>query len=368
MKLRFGLLHLFDSPRDRTTRQYYSERIELVEYADAIGLDEVWLAEHHFSEYGVMPSTQVFGSYITARTKRIRIGTGVVVLPFHNPIRVAEEFAFLDMLSEGRLDFGVGGGYQPLEFAGYGIPMEERRTRFDESLDIIRAAWTQPSVTYRGKHFTLDNVRPRPRPYQTPHPPLFGSSLNPETIKYQAMKKLNLLFSPLSALPESITEYRSILAADGEDLDAYRIGGLVLTYVHEDQDQAYAEFEEPCMRYFRTFAGLIPAKQYPTSEVFYPHLHGALIGMLAAYDNGQLSFRQMVDEGPFRNAFLVGTPESVAAKLTALLSAYEGMTDVLCWTRLGGQDQRKVMHSIDLFVGKVAPSVKEMVAAPDSCQ
>lgn len=361
MTLRFGLLHLFDSPRDRTTHQYYQEKIELVEYADAVGLDEVWLAEHHFSDYGVMPSTQVFGSFLAARTQRIRIGTGVVVLPFHNPIRVAEEFAFLDMLSEGRLDFGVGGGYQPAEFAGYGIPMEERRERFDESLDIIRAAWTQESVTYHGKHFSFDGVRPRPRPCQTPHPPMFGSSLNPDTIKYQAMKKLNLLFSPLSAGPEHLAEYRTILAAAGEDPNAYRIGGLALVYVHEDKEQAYAEFEEPCMWYFRTFASLIPAKAYPTSEEYYTGLHGALTGMLAAYDSGAMDFRQFVDEGPFKNAFLVGDPETVTAKLNGLLSTYEGMTDVLCWTRLGGQDQKRVMHSIDLLVNQVVPKVREAV-------
>ncbi len=187
MNPRFGLLHLFESPRGRTEQQYYHENLELIEFADQVGLDEVWLAEHHFSDYGVMPSTQVFGSFIAARTKRIRIGTGVVVLPFHNPIRVAEEFAFLDVLSEGRLDFGVGRGYQPGEFAGYGIPFAESRELFDESLEIIRAAWTQDSVTFKGKHFQFENVRPRPRPLQTPHPPRFGAAVNPDTIQYPAM-------------------------------------------------------------------------------------------------------------------------------------------------------------------------------------
>ena len=363
MTLRFGLLHLFESPGGRTEKQFYAENLELIDFAEHVGMDEVWLAEHHFSDYGVMPSTQVFGSFVAARTQRIRIGTGVVVLPFHNPIRVAEEFAFLDVLSDGRLDFGVGGGYQPQEFAGYAIPIEERRTRFDESLEIIRAAWTQDSVTYQGKHFQFDHVRPRPRPLQTPHPPIFGASFNPETIKYQAMKKLNLLFTPLSAPPEKIAEYQSILQAQGEDPGAYRIAGLAFVYIHEDRAQAYREFEDPCMWYFRTFTSLIPAGRYPTEEEYYRSLHGTLTETLAAYDRGDMTFQEMADEGPFSHAFVIGDPESATAKLKNLVQLYDGITDVLCWTRLGGLDHQKVMQSMDLFVNKVTPAVKSATVA-----
>ena len=358
MSVRFGLLHLFESPRGRTEQQYYDENLELIEFADQVGLDEVWLAEHHFSDYGVMPSTQVFGSFIAARTKRIRIGTGVVVLPFHNPIRVAEEFAFLDVLSNGRLDFGVGRGYQPSEFAGYGIPISESRERFDESLEIIRAAWTQDTVTFHGKHYQFENVRPRPRPLQTPHPPLFGASFNPNTIKYQAMKKMNLIFTPIGALPESVAEYRAVLQAQGEDPAQYRIAGLVFVYVHEDREQAYAEFEEPCMWYYRTLASLVPPQEYAPTDEFYRTLGGSLAEMVNAYDRGELSFKDIVEQGPSSQAFLVGDPEAVTQKLQTLLTMYEGLTDVMCWTRLGGLDQQKVMHSMDLFVNKVIPAAK----------
>ena len=151
--LRFGLLHLFESAQNKTEKQFFAENVELIEYADQVGLDEVWLAEHHFTEYGVMPSTQVLGAFAAARTQRIRIGSAVAVLPFHNPVRLAEEFAFLDVLSDGRLDFGVGRGYQPGEFEGYGIPFDESRSRFDESLAIIRQAWTQDTVNFEGKHY-----------------------------------------------------------------------------------------------------------------------------------------------------------------------------------------------------------------------
>ena len=362
--LRFGLLHLFESPRGRTESQFYTENIELMEFADDVGLDEIWFAEHHFSDYGVMPSTQIMGSYIAARTKRIRIGTAVVVLPFHNPVRVAEEFAFLDVLSDGRLDFGVGRGYQPGEFAGYGIPFGESRGRFDESLEIIQQAWSKGSVDFKGKHFHFENVTPRPRPVQKPHPPFFGASFNPETIKYQAEKKLNLLFTPLSAPPDKLQEYWDILKSKGEDPNAYRVGGLVFVYVHEDREKALRDFEEPCMWYFRTFTDLIPASKYPAGENYYMSLHDTLKATLASYDRKEMSFETLANEGPFQHAFLVGDPAFVRNKLEGLLKSYEGITDVLCWTRLGGLDQKKVMRSMELFLKEVVAPLREGRAQP----
>lgn len=356
--VRFGLLQLFESPDGRSEKEYIDENIELIEYADNVGLDEVWLAEHHFSDYGVMPSTQVFASHIAARTSRIRIGTGIVVLPFHNPVRLAEEFAFIDQLSEGRLDLGVGRGYQPAEFRGYGIPMAESQQRYMESLEILRQGWTQDALTFKGEHFDFKDVAIRPRPFQKPHPPIFGSSFNPDTIKFQAMQGLNLLFTVLLSPPEKVTEYKEILKERGHDPADFRIGGLCFVYVDEDEDRAYADFEEPCMWYYRTFTRMIPAKEYPESEGYYRNLHESLSGMIAAYDSGAISFKELATNGPFSHGFLVGSPETVSAKLEKLVDAYS-LTDVLCWTRLGGLSHKKVMRSMDLLVNKVVKPMRE---------
>jgi alkanesulfonate monooxygenase SsuD/methylene tetrahydromethanopterin reductase-like flavin-dependent oxidoreductase (luciferase family) len=356
---RFGLLHLFESPSGRSERQFLEENIELIEYADAVGLDAAWFAEHHFSEYGVMPSTQVFGSFMAARTKRIRLGTGVVVLPFHNPVRLAEEFAFLDQLSEGRLDFGVGRGYQPAEFAGYGVPMAQSRQRYTEALAVIRQAWSEGEVNFHGEHYHFDGVKIRPRPLQLPHPPLFGSSFNPDTIQYQAMQGLNLLFTPLLAPPDRVANYRAILKKNGHDPTAFRVGGLVFVYVDEDRERALHDFEDPCMWYYRTFTRMIPAKQYPESEGYYRDLHGTMSAFLQAYDQKAMSFAQAVESGPFHHGFLIGDPAYVREKLRGLLEMYGGMTDVLCWTRMGGLDHKKVMRSMDLFVNRVIRPMRE---------
>ncbi len=357
--VRFGLLQLFESPAGRTEKQFFNENIELIEYADEVGLDQVWLAEHHFSDYGVMPSTQVFGAFAAARTKRIRLGTGVVVLPFHNPIRVAEEFAFIDQLSDGRLDFGVGRGYQPAEFKGYGIRMEETRERYDESLEIIRQAWTEDEVNFEGKHYQFKGIKVRPRPMQTPHPPFFGASFNPDTIRFQGEKGLNLLFSPLLAPPSKVDEYRSALKSNGHDPSKFRVGGLAFVYVNENHEKALDEFEDACMWYFRKFTRMVPAKEYPDTEGYYKNLHGTLSTFLAAYDAKEISFRDIVENGPFNHAFLVGSPDYVRNKLHKLVEMYGGMTEVLCWTRLGGLNHELVMRSMEKFVSKVVKPLRE---------
>ncbi len=350
--LKVGLLHLFESAEGKTEKKFYEENIEIIEFADSVGLDTAWFAEHHFSEYGVMPSIQVLASYVAGRTKRIRLGTGVVVLPFHNPIRVAEEFAMLDVLSDGRLDFGVGRGYQPHEFEGYGVPIENSREIFEESLSIIRMAWEEGKVTFEGKFFKYKDVTVRPRPLQKPHPPFFGASFNPETIKFQAKKKMNLLCSPLLAPPEKIKEYKDTLREMGEDPKNYRIGGLAFVYVDDDRERAIRDFEKPCMWYFRTLTKLIPAKKYPSQESFYANLHNFILEYLKAYDAGKTTFEEVVDVGPFSHGFLVGDPEYVKKKMKKLIQDYE-LTDLLCWTRLGGLDHKKVMRSMELFVEKV---------------
>lgn len=351
--LRVGLLHLFEEPLGKTDQDMYQENLELAIYADEIGLHSVWIAEHHFSEYGVMPSTQVFGTYIAARTKRIRIGTGVVVLPFHHPIRVAEEFAFLDVLSGGRLDLGIGRGYQPHEFRGYGITIEEARERYDEARRILRMAWETGEVNFSGKYYSFKGVKPRPRPLQKPTPPIFGSSFNPDTIKYQAEQKNNLLFTPLLASPEKAKEYVDVLLRLGEDSSRYRMGGLVFVFVAEDRETALRIFEKPCMWYFKTFTKYIPKEGYPETEQFYKNLNEMYFTFLTAYDRGELPFSEIVDSGPFQHGFLIGSPKEVNERLDMLLSNYPDLTDILCWTRLGGLDHRLCMSSMKLFVDKV---------------
>jgi alkanesulfonate monooxygenase SsuD/methylene tetrahydromethanopterin reductase-like flavin-dependent oxidoreductase (luciferase family) len=160
----------------------FRETLELADAADAWGLDGVWLGEIHFNgARSVQSAPLALASFIAARSRRIRVGTAVQVLPLGNPLRIAEEAATVDQLSEGRLDFGIGRSGAPRAYDGMGIPYGESQARFLEALDIIREAWKGEPFSYAGKFHRFDNVMVSPRPYQRPHPPLRMASNSYET-------------------------------------------------------------------------------------------------------------------------------------------------------------------------------------------
>ena len=142
------------------------EALEQIELADRLGLDEVWLGEHRFSRHGLLSGIFSFLGQVVARTTHVRIGTAVIVLPLHNPILVAEEVAMLDVLSGGRIDLGIGSGYQRQEFEGIGVDMEESRERFVESVEVMIKAWTEETLTYNGRFTNVDNLWVLPKPVQ----------------------------------------------------------------------------------------------------------------------------------------------------------------------------------------------------------
>src|SRR5262245_36536851 len=164
--LRFGLWYAFRNPAEWRTsyESLYAEVLEQLAWAETIGYDDVWLTEHHFVDDGHAPSPLVQAAAIAARTKKIRIGTAVLLLPLYNPVRVAEDGATVDILSGGRFELGVGIGYRVEEFAGLGISRAERAGRMNEGLEIIRRLWDGESVSFRGKHFRLAGACLTPMP------------------------------------------------------------------------------------------------------------------------------------------------------------------------------------------------------------
>src|SRR5437763_1359960 len=152
-KTKFGVFSLSQFPDLAKVVESFDNDLGFFELAEQLGYDTVWIAEHLFSTYGVVTSTQVYAAAIAQRTKRVRIGMAVVVIPFNHPLRTAADFALVDILSHGRLDFGAGRAYQPHEFKGLGVPMDESREMFNEGLDIVVKAWTQDKITHKGKYW-----------------------------------------------------------------------------------------------------------------------------------------------------------------------------------------------------------------------
>jgi alkanesulfonate monooxygenase SsuD/methylene tetrahydromethanopterin reductase-like flavin-dependent oxidoreductase (luciferase family) len=190
----------------------YRKYIDYVLYAEELGYHSVFVVEHHFTGVGQLSASLNFLSYLAGRTERIRLGTAVVVLPWHNPILLAEQVATLDLLSNGRFDFGVGKGYRPPEFAGFCIPIEEAGERFDEALAFLRTAWAaKDRFSHHGRHWHFENIVIEPRPVQQPHPPLWMGAGSFESIRRAAQQGVNLLLdqiAPVDLIIERVATYR----------------------------------------------------------------------------------------------------------------------------------------------------------------
>jgi alkanesulfonate monooxygenase SsuD/methylene tetrahydromethanopterin reductase-like flavin-dependent oxidoreductase (luciferase family) len=189
-KIRFGLWYDFRNPSRwrQSADRLYAETLDQIAWAENHGFNDVWLSEHHFIEDGYLPSILPVAAAIAARTKRIRIASGVLLMPFHNPVRLAEDIAVVDVLSGGRLELGVGVGFKHEEFEGFGVPFNERGARTNQSLEIIRRLLAGENVTFKSKFFDLTNVKVMPEPIQKPHPSVWLGGFTPAALRRNALE------------------------------------------------------------------------------------------------------------------------------------------------------------------------------------
>jgi alkanesulfonate monooxygenase SsuD/methylene tetrahydromethanopterin reductase-like flavin-dependent oxidoreductase (luciferase family) len=195
--------------------------------AEALGFHSVFVVEHHFTGVGQVSASLNLLSYLAARTSRIRLGTAVVVLPWHNPVLLAEQVATLDLLSEGRLDFGVGRGYREHEFAGFAIPAAEAGDRFEETVAFLRQAWSAPGrFSHRGKYWRFEDVVIEPRPVQRPHPPLWMGAGSASSIEKAARDGFHLLLdqvAPIDLILDRVRLYREACERAGRGVRPYEV-------------------------------------------------------------------------------------------------------------------------------------------------
>ena len=233
--------------------------------ADELGFDYAWVAEHHFSnEYGIMPDVFVYAGYLAALTKRIKIGTAVVTLPLANPLRVAENSAFIDILSNGRFQLGLGSGYRKYEFDGFGIDFEGRRDIQEEALPVLMDIFHNKRVTHQGKHFKLkvDGAYELfPQSLQQPHPPIFLAGATERSIGVAGRMGFGLLLSSWTPFPELARQtkiYRTALEATPPALRANPARGHVdiarWVYVAETDAKAKQESEAGILRNLQHFS------------------------------------------------------------------------------------------------------------------
>jgi alkanesulfonate monooxygenase SsuD/methylene tetrahydromethanopterin reductase-like flavin-dependent oxidoreductase (luciferase family) len=207
--MKVGVLQFFGwLDRSVPLPSIYAMALERIVTMDTAGYDAVWLAEHHFTGFSVCPSVHMMGVMAAARTKRLRIGTGVSLAPFYNPLRLAEEVALLDVLSGGRVNWGAGRGFERGEFKAFGIPGEESAQRFHETVAIVLKAWTSDKLSFQGKYFHYDAVEVLPKPLQAPHPPVWMAATSTTAIDWAARNGFSILMDPHSSRDDLVRKRR----------------------------------------------------------------------------------------------------------------------------------------------------------------
>ena len=245
--LRFGLWYDFRNPRAwrQDPTRLYREILDQIGRAEALGWDDIWLSEHHFFDDDYTPSMLPLGCAIAARTERVEIGTSVLLLPLHDPVRVAEDAATLDVLSGGRLQLGLGVGYRVEEFHGFDIPRGQRARRMDEGLEILRRLFAGECLDFEGKYYRYRDVELCPKPVQTP-PKLWVGGFSEPAVRRAA--RLADAYIAVGAMAPFVSIYHRALEERGEDPAQHEVaGGYVWLHVSRDPEARWREAE----RHFR---------------------------------------------------------------------------------------------------------------------
>jgi alkanesulfonate monooxygenase SsuD/methylene tetrahydromethanopterin reductase-like flavin-dependent oxidoreductase (luciferase family) len=337
--MQIGLFHSVQWPEGSGQGQRYQESIAQAVAADQLGFDSVWLTEHHFSRHGIVSDSLAMLAYLAARTERVRLGTAVSVLPLHNPLRLAETAATVDLLSNGRLDLGVGRGYQVGEFNGFGVDIAEKADRFDEALQILHQAWssTEP-FDHDGKYWHYQDAAAQPRPVQQPHVPIWVATDSPSGLAQCAREDLGVLLPQGTSLDVAATQvgrYHDALDTAGRPRGEGRAYLARAAHVAATDEQAWAEAEGPY-------------------QAFLSYADSLRKGKGGQGEGGRSPFDLNAD---LRSSALFGSPDSVIAGLAKIRDL--GVDRVMLFVHMGELPHERIMASLELFAREVLPVVHE---------
>jgi alkanesulfonate monooxygenase SsuD/methylene tetrahydromethanopterin reductase-like flavin-dependent oxidoreductase (luciferase family) len=335
--------HPYHAVHARTTRE--------IQEAEALGFDSIWIAEHHFSsKYGILPDPFSYLAYLAALTSRIKLCAGVMVVPLHHPMRIVENAAFLDILSNGRFMLGLGSGYRPYEFEGLGVDYERRRDMQEEAVPLILGGFHDRKLKADGEFYKFSVQDPYeiyPIPVQQPHPPIFMGAGTDRSMSQAARWGFGLMQSTLpdfATIADHIKTYRAHMREATAPYDQNPAFGEVdvarLVYVAPTDAQAKAESEDAVVRHVRGFIGGGTGRYF--GEV------------TAERDDNALSYDHLV-----QNTILHGSPETVIRKIEALRAT--GATSVMLhYPPYYGAE--KISKMLRLFAKEVLPHVQAIEA------
>jgi len=243
----FGTFLLLQSPSAETPDAVYRRGIEITQAAEDLGFKNMWLAEHHFSTYGYLSRPLMYAMHLANKTRSIRVGTAVIVVPLHHPLVIAEDIATADVCSGGRLDVGLGRGYQRYEFERLGQDLGESRTRWEEAVDVILLALTGQPFSYDGKYYKIPETTVFPHVVQRPHPPIWVTAQSPESIETTVKRGFHLLSGGFGVPIERLREFRTIFDAHLAEYPPKRpilVGTQRPVYVTDNEADARAVAEQ----------------------------------------------------------------------------------------------------------------------------
>ncbi len=349
--MEFGMFHQFPSLPGRSDADTFAEAFEQIDAAEELGLDVMWLAELHFDpQRSVLSAPLSIASAIAARTRRIKIGIAVQVLPLCHPLRLAEEAATVDQISRGRLIFGAGRSGLPRTYEDYGVSYAESRDRFAEVLDIVEQAWSQPAVCYDGKYYRFHNIAVTPKPYQQPCPPIRIAAASPDTYPAVGARGLpiflNARHGSFSEFVPAIREYRAAYEAAGHT-GRGSVYLRVPTYLADTEARAREEPRESLMHFYRE----------QTERLRDSMTRGGTRAIEGRAERLQRLENLTYDEA-LAGQVLIGTPAAVGDRLCALQEEL-GIDGILAELNCGGLiPHKQVMHALRLLCQEVMPRVQ----------
>lgn len=327
--LRFGVCYDFRNPPDsgRSHHTLYQQVLEQVQWLDRLGADLVWFTEHHFVEDGYLPSWVPVAGAMAAITEHVRFGTDICLMPFNHPIRLAEDLAVLDNLSGGRVELGLGMGYAPHEFRGFGMPVSHRVSLMDEGIDVLQRCFSGERFSYRGKRYQFDDVVITPGYVQPGGPPLWIAAMSEAGARRAA--RFGTHFLPQGLKRRSFDTWVDALQADGRRPDDHRIGIIRSVLVTDNRTADW-----PLVRAAEKYRMALYQRFFEES--------GEGLG-----ETGE----------PIPQTWIVGDADHCVAELTSFIETF-GITDVVTMAVPPGLSTEQMNGSLERLFRDVVPRVK----------
>ena len=332
--VKFGYLFDFRQPPELSrlnSQEFYAAMFQQIEYLDQAGFDTIWTTEHHFTDDGYLSAVMPMLAAIAARTKRAKIGSYVILAPFYHPLRLAEDAALIDVISNGRLRLGIGLGYRHEEFEAFQTPQQERLGRTLETVEILKRAWTGERFSFEGKYFTIKDARVLPKPISQPYPELLWGGMAPQAIRRGA--KLDMGFACNLGAKE-IKLYHAALGELGKDPTAYSIVNSRLVFVADTEEQAWETIKPALMYQMAMYGKWLSEGAVESGDHYRP------------------------DAGALRKSAILGPPDRVTSMLREVINGVP-MTEITLMMQFPGLDPAKTMTSLERFGAEVLPVLRE---------